>query len=352
MKALTETACELLQKKQAFVLATIIRQHGSTPRGIGAKMIVADNGKGFGTIGGGLLEATVMERAQEILSGAPSCIISFDLTSRDAADLGMICGGDVEVLLDHIEPTDSHREIFTAWNDALQHAKDCRFVTVIHWGDSKNGQVEHGLIQEDGKQLGRISLPADTLQELTWKGKSNLAMKLIERDNALILVERTQAPVTVYIFGAGHVAQPTAHLAALVGFRVVVLDDRKQFANPERFPAAHQVEVLPDFSHVFAHRSLGSDAFVVIITRGHRHDRVVLAQALETQAGYVGMIGSRKKIKKTFDILIESGVSQEALDRVHSPIGLDICAETPEEIGVSSVAERIIARAGNNPIEK
>jgi xanthine dehydrogenase accessory factor len=158
------------------------------------------------------------------------------------------------------------------------------------------------------------------------------------------MIDPVRKVKTLYCFGAGHVAVPTAHLAALVGFRVVVVDDRAEFSNAERFPDASQTLVIKDFYRALENLEIDSDSFVVIVTRGHQYDRAVLEQALKTNAGYIGMISSRRKRDAIYEYLVSQGVSRGKLDQVHSPIGLDIAAETPAEIAVSIVAELISER--------
>jgi xanthine dehydrogenase accessory factor len=162
-------------------------------------------------------------------------------------------------------------------------------------------------------------------------------------------VEPSARVSTAYLFGAGHVAQPTAHLAAMVGFQVWVLDDRKDYAHPERFPEAQRVKVLDSFERAFTDLAVTSDSYVIIFTHGHLHDKIVLAQALTTDAGYIGMIASRRKRNTIYDALRAEGVPQSQIDRVHSPIGIAIGAETPEEIAVSIVAEMILQRSRRMP---
>jgi xanthine dehydrogenase accessory factor len=130
-----------------------------------------------------------------------------------------------------------------------------------------------------------------------------------------------------------------------VGFRTVVVDDRPEFANPSRFETAGEIRVVEDFAHAFTGLNADVDAYVVILTRGHRHDKTVLAQALRTQAVYIGMIGSRRKRDDVYAALLQEGFSGEDLQRVHCPIGIAIHAETPEEIAVSIVGELIAVRA-------
>ncbi|MBG0776613.1 MAG: XdhC family protein [Desulfovibrionaceae bacterium] len=172
----------------------------------------------------------------------------------------------------------------------------------------------------------------------------------------LLLASPFPAAPVLYLFGAGHVSQATAAVAAGVGFSVVVLDDRAEFANRERFPHATRVQVLQSLDTALAELGdgapgapagpAGDDAYLAILTRGHLHDKTVLAQALRTPARYVGMIGSRKKRDAIYDALRAEGYTEADIARCRCPIGLTIGAQTPEEIAVSIVAELIAARAG------
>ena len=161
-----------------------------------------------------------------------------------------------------------------------------------------------------------------------------------------ILADPVSAAGTVYIFGAGHVSLALARLTTMVDFRTVVLDDRRQFASKERFPKADDVHVLENFKAALEGLFIDPNSYMVIVTRGHSHDKTVLAQALRSTAGYIGMIGSRRKRAAIYDALLAEGFTQADLDRVHSPIGLAIGAETPEEIAVSIIGELIAKRAG------
>jgi xanthine dehydrogenase accessory factor len=174
--------------------------------------------------------------------------------------------------------------------------------------------------------------------------KNRRAKFLISDEEQDYFVEPLINPGTVYLVGAGHVAFATAHLASFTDFDVVVMDDREEFANSDRYPEAREVVVLDTFNDCF--NGLGPDDFVVIVTRGHLHDRDVLAQALKTKAGYIGMIGSSKKRQGVYASLLEEGFSNNDLKRVYSPIGISIGGDTPEEIGMSIVAEMVKVRAG------
>ena len=158
-----------------------------------------------------------------------------------------------------------------------------------------------------------------------------------------VFLEPIFSEPTVYIFGAGHVSQQLAPLVKRVHFKVVVIDDREIFANRERFPEADEI-IVSEFQKCFDEINIDDSSYFVIVTRGHLYDGLVLEQAVKTDAHYVGMIGSRKKIQILYQNLLMKGVPKEILDKVHAPIGLDINSETPEEIAVSIVAELIKVR--------
>ncbi len=158
------------------------------------------------------------------------------------------------------------------------------------------------------------------------------------------------APDSLVIAGAGHIAVPLADMAAQAGFRVTVIDDREDFAVAENFPRAAEVKAAP-FSQALGALQGGPSAYVVIITRGHRHDRESLEAVLDKSLAYIGMIGSRRRVTAVLGLLRECGVPREKLNRIHSPIGLDIGSQTPAEIAVSILAELIaVRRRGTSPL--
>lgn len=160
----------------------------------------------------------------------------------------------------------------------------------------------------------------------------------------MLYLEPVTFPASVFIFGAGHVSRAIARITATVEFRTVVLDDRPEFANRERFPDVAEIRVDQPVTMLFDLREFSPADFIVIVTRGHLQDQLVLEKALRTDAGYIGMIGSKRKCRLIFDSLLEKGYSEEQIQRVHAPIGININAETPEEIAVSIVGEIIHQR--------
>ncbi len=162
---------------------------------------------------------------------------------------------------------------------------------------------------------------------------------------AEIFVDVINPHPTVLIVGAGHVGRSIAVLSSFLGFRTVVMDDRAEFANAERLPQADEI-IVGDIAEELARFSVTPQTHIVIVTRGHEHDREALRQSVSSPAAYIGMIGSRRKVKMVFDELQKAGVAEEALAAVHAPIGLDIHAETPEEIALSIMAEIVMVRRG------
>ncbi len=346
MRMIAQAACELLEKGESFVLATIVSHSGSTPRTSGSKMVVTAGGHGIGTIGGGLLEAGAMSKAVELIQIGQSAIIAFDLNHDTVDSMDMICGGRAEVLLDCVSPTEMNRIVFERWRQTLDTGQKGSLLTTAMGSQCKIGAIVHSLATIDGKVVGDIPLSEHDRKRVLAAAASASTVQSMVFDGAFVMVEPTQRTCIVYLFGAGHVAQSTAAMAVMVGFRISVCDDRQEYANRERFPKAHQIRVLENFAQAFAGLGIGRDDFVVILTRGHLHDKTVLAQALKTDAGYIGMIGSRKKRNTIYAALLKEGFDPADIDRVHSPIGLSIGAETPEEIAVSILAELIFVRAG------
>lgn len=343
-ESVTETATKQLESGSPLVLVSLVGLEGSTPRHGGARMIVGADGNPHGTIGGGLLEAAAITASRLALSAKQSRMMSFELDGT-GTDGKMMCGGTASVLVDVVSPTRENSDLFRAFDSLVLSGKDFYVLTVFN--DEKHGLsvLGHSLLQKDGTLNGTYPWTDDELDKLKSELHNVSSASVISIGNIQVLIDPIRKIKTLYCFGAGHVAVPTAHIAALAGFRVVVLDDRSEFANAERFPDAAQVVVPKSFDGALRDLPIDADSFIVIITRGHRHDRVVLEQALTTNASYVGMIGSLRKRDAIYSALIEEGVSAEDIKRVHSPIGLPIKAETPEEIAVSIVAEMIAERA-------
>jgi len=345
--------CSLLEAGEDIAIVTIALQSGSTPRESGAKMAVRADGSIIGTVGGGLMEANCIELGRALLKdGSPAAAVrTFDLTNEEAAKAAMVCGGRLTVVAERFGRSGNSQDTqgLQALRSVIQHLEKgstCRLQTEYAWLAAAGQAEQAGQAAMDSREELKYMSPVSHAVSISGGDASLRDMEagLDCHEAGCRFTEGFSPCARLYIFGGGHVALPTARLARTVGFAVTVLDDRAEFACHERFPDS-DVRVLPDFESAFAGLHVTPNDFLVIMTRGHMHDRTVLEQALKTPARYVGMIGSRRKRDALYDVLRQRGVSEGAIARCHCPIGLSIQAQTPEEIAVSIVAELIQCRA-------
>jgi len=279
-------------------LCTVVGSHGSTPQEKGAKMLVLRDGRTVGTLGGGCVEAEVRKVAIELLERDQSKLMEFSLDHDYGWDDGLICGGVMEIFIQTIDAARSQ-----PYRDLLNAMR----------------QNRTGLLKIDYEQAGACK---HYLEELG-------------------------PPPTLVIAGAGHVGQALADLAAKLDFRVTVIDDRADYASAERFPTATR-RIVGDIETNLRDFAIDASTYVVIVTRGHRNDGKALATVINSPAQYLGLIGSKAKIKLIYDDLVASGVEPQQLLRVHAPIGYEIGAVTVPEIAVSIAAELVAVRRGRD----
>lgn len=352
MKEIYERVVEELRKGDVSVLATIVRQAGPSPRGIGAKCLLTKDGTLLGTIGGGRLEADVLDRAPEVLKSRVPELMSFHLKGTDVEDTDMLCGGDVGVFLAPLCPGNSGLLPLFETILKIHRRGGSGFMAMVVDTEAWRGERAPMLfLTRDGMQSGGITGSPGIEEELKNRAGKLVTQRLpkIHRFPASgqflsVFVEPVISDPVLFIFGGGHVSQQIVPLAARVGFNVTVIDDREEFADPRLFPEAKEI-LEHGFEDVLDGLPVDNSSFLVIVTRGHRYDKEVLAQALRTNARYVGMIGSKRKRDIIYEKLLEEGFTRDDLARVHAPIGLSIGAETPAEIAVSIVAELIQERA-------
>ena len=345
---------ELLKKKRFSVLATMIRQTGAAPRHAGTKFLIMEDGSFMGTIGGGLLEAQVLEGAKEVFKTHSPLRLNFILKGKDVEKTDMICGGDAEVFLEPVSPENIiHLDILKKAMDVNRRGGAGVLATIVNDDQWQSEPIPKMFMDPDGERIGALSGLREAeedlreeLKKILTRGEPTVLICHDDEGNELeLFVEPLASKPVVYVFGGGHVSSQIVPIAARVGFRVVVVDDRAEFANPDNFPEAWKVHEYA-FEGVLDKFPVDESSYFVIVTRGHMHDKTVLGQALRTPAKYIGMIGSRRKRDMIYDALLKEGFTKTDIGRVHAPIGLDIGAETPEEIAVSIVAELIKVRAG------
>ena len=344
MRRLFKELTETLKRGEGAVLVTIIASSGSTPRGAGSRMLVKADGTSLGTVGGGAVEYQAQCTAREVLAKKESCVKGFTLTRSQVADIGMVCGGNVVVYFQYISPGDRETAVFCDQVfEALSRDEDSWLILDI----TEETAWSMGLYCAGSGLLG-------TLAKTQEAGDEKLAEALAPH----LSVGAAQAEVlgrryyceplvqagTVYIFGGGHVAQELVPALAHVGFRCVVFDDREEFANRQVFPQAAET-IVGDLEHIGDRVSIRPQDYVCVMTRGHQFDYYVQRQAMEMKPYYIGIMGSRNKIRVVTEKLLADGFSKEEIERCHMPIGTAIGAETPAEIAVSIAGELIYERA-------
>jgi xanthine dehydrogenase accessory factor len=222
---------------------------------------------------------------------------------------------------------------------------------LVHAGGSRLGSVGGGALEEAvaaACHAALTQLPRVSVETVFYTTSGERVQRLeASADEIEVMIDVTERPASLLIVGAGHVGQAIAAIAQLAGFSVAVLDDREAFANQERFPMADRV-ICGDFVDELRRFEIDSSTYVVMVSRGHKQDELALREVAASDAAYVGMIGSLRRVSTVLTHLAQEGVPREALERVHTPIGLDIGAETPEEIAVSVVAELVLVRRGGS----
>lgn len=315
MQHIFERILKTISMGQRSVLVTVVDNVGSTPRGRGSQMLVGQQGRLLGTIGGGAVEKHSEIMAQQMLAAQKSGMHTFELTENARQDIGMVCGGDMTVLFSYLSPAD------TQWKDVVRQTLCCFAEKRPAWLVlSAEGQAM--LTDAEGARIAGILLPEQSI------------------------VFRQMLPIgeRAVIFGAGHIAQALVPLLRMVNFRPIVYDNRPEYAQNAAFPAAEQV-LTGSFDCIDSALMLTREDYIVIMTNGHQHDYEVELQALQAEHAYVGVIGSARKTAAVNERLRKAGIVPERLQQVHTPIGTKIHAVTPEEIAISIAGEMISVRA-------
>jgi xanthine dehydrogenase accessory factor len=342
MRDLLAELTAVLDQGRDCVYCAVVETRGSTPQKAGASMLVFPDGGQRGTLGGGCVEAEVRQRALAVLGrgGGRAELLTFNLDENYGWDDGLICGGRMTILADPLRPAAA--DYYRRFRDLVESGAGCTEAVVLG-ADGLPGGSRY-LFDADGRPVAWLAdapAPDDLVQKL---------QPLAERPRPAVRQGVAYLPVlprvTLFIVGGGHVGQAVARLAAEVDFEVWVLDDRAAYASRERFPAARRLFVgdIGVTLRDLARTDVTPSTYCLIVTRGHAHDEEALYHLATTPAGYVGMIGSKRKIRLIFDDLIARGISEAALARVHAPLGFAIGSQTVPEIAVSIVAELIACR--------
>ncbi|MBN1222883.1 MAG: XdhC family protein [Candidatus Aminicenantes bacterium] len=339
------------EKQEFLTLATIIETKGSSPQVPGASAVFSPDGLLYGTVGGGLLEAKTQEATLGAIREKRSLLLSVNLTGEVTSEEEAICGGEAVVLID--TETEKHKDTFLSLEESLKSRIPGVLSTFIqplageqvsiarHWTERTQIYGEHA------ERLG--PLYQDELQKCMSTGKPKLLKSLrIKTGEAgisnLLFLEPLSPPSHLVIAGAGHIGRALAHLGSLLDFEVTVIDDRSEFANADNLPEADRI-IVGDIGKTIRNLPISQDTYVVIVTRGHSRDADALKGCIDSDAAYIGMIGSAHKTKLMHDNFLKEGLATPPLwDRIHAPIGIAIQSKTVQEIAVSIAAELVLVR--------
>ncbi len=343
---------ELINASQIGAYCTVVETKGSTPQKSGSKLLILPDLSNVGTLGGGCVEAEARRQAIGLMQGGMPRLLEFQLDSDYGWDDGLICGGTMKIFID-LPKTRAEAEMFERLQSLSKEKVPLVCATVVA---SEQQGVKVGMkmiFANSGERVGNFGDSAlETLiQEKTATVlKNNRAVLFRKNEAATIFLEPLQPRPTLLIAGAGHVGQALCHLGSWLDFDIVVVDDRVDFASADRLPEADKI-IIGDIATELRNYPITSLTYVVIVTRGHQHDESALHSVVESEARYIGLIGSRRKIKLIFDDLLELGISKERLQRVYAPVGLNINSKTVPEIAVSIASQLIQIRNAPESVE-
>ena len=334
----------------AGALASVVRRRGSLPMSATAKLLVTADGARFGTVGGGCLEADVMEQALEVCARRLPVCATHSLNAELAGDYGLTCGGTADVFIEPVIPDAALAALYAEAAAVVARGDRAVLATARAWPD---GVPRKLLRSVPGAPGAPSALDARGALDIATVGDVAALRAAVDAfgvacDEPLlgddVVVEALVGAPRLVVFGAGHVGARICEAAAFAGWRVTIIDDRADFADAARLPWAEQVLVC-DFGDVHAAAVAPSDC-VVICTRGHQHDALIASQVAPLWPRFIGMLGSRRKAALTAQALRGWGVDETAIARMVCPVGLDVGADTPEEIAISVVGQLVGVRRG------
>lgn len=343
-------ACEWLADGRRVVAATLVDRIGSSPLDPGAEMFFNDRDQVEGTVTGGCVESALAEEAGAVFGGAAPKIVSYGVSDDEAAGVGLMCGGTVRVFVHELSKMAG--EALAAVTEAQRLEQPAAMATALSGddpgvkmamvGDRQTGTLGLILLDHNVEREARGFID-DGVSRIRSYGPNGEVMG----DEVAVMIQSFQAPPELLIYGAIDFSVAVARLARELGYRVTICDARKPFAEGRRFTDVAEVVVdWPDRD--LASRELGPRDAILVFTHDPKFDEPALLAALDSGAGYIGALGSRKTQADREKRLREAGVNEERLAEIHAPCGLDLGARTPEETAISILAEIVLSRTGRS----
>lgn len=321
-------------------LATVVWVEGSSYRRPGARMLITDDGRWEGAISGGCLEGDALRKARQVMRGGLPIVVTYD-TMDDGANsfgVGLGCNGIIDILIEPIDPADAHNPVGVL-RDFVQQ-RDVRVLATILKADDATHLTPGSRFVLTGQDSNAPHWLCDEMRDVFGTGKPLTKSFFTELGTVEVFIERIDPGIELIIFGAGYDVVPVAKLARELGWQVTVTDDCVAHLSPKRFPVATCV-LFADRAAVIDQLTITGRTAAVLMSHNFNYDRAVLQALLTTDVPYIGMLGPRKRFDKMRDEFEKAGpfVDPATFDRVHAPIGLDLGAETPDEIALSIIAE-------------
>jgi xanthine dehydrogenase accessory factor len=340
---------DFLKNNKSCVLATVTGTQGSTPQKPGSSAIYGKNGLLAGTVGGGAVELAIGEMALNSIRTQKSGYFRFDLDNDISETEAAICGGGMSILLD-ANPA-GNLQILESMKEADEKRVHGVLVTVCSSCLPECAQIQRFWVTAENLKNIPPQIPADSViaaaEMLTRRNPDDFREMVIgvkEGEEKLVFLESVVPMPQLIIAGAGHVGKALSHLGKLLGFEVIVWDDRLEFANKTNLPEADKI-LCGQIDETLGNLHIDRDSFIVIVTRGHKNDADVLRKFIGSKSGYIGMIGSRKKIVQVRESFLKSGwATIDQWEKIFTPIGLEIGSKTVQEIAVSIAAQLIQVR--------
>jgi xanthine dehydrogenase accessory factor len=335
MREIRDDVQRWLARGDRVALATVVATRRSAPRPVGAKLAISAQGELAGSVSGGCVENEVYEYAQEVLAGAPPQLLTYGISDDLALSVGLPCGGEIDVFVE-----EARRPLAERLMEVVESNERAVVLTVLA-GDDLGAEL---LVTEAGERIGDAPEElAESAPELIRRGRSGV-VEIAGRD---VFADVYGPPPRLLIYGAVDTAEALCRAAREIGWRPIVADARARFATSERLPSAEEIVVAWPEETLAQVRPDDATA-IVILTHDDKFDVPMISGALETDAFYIGALGSRRNQERRRERLLEAGVDEAALERVSGPCGLDIGAQTPAETAISILAEIMAVRAARD----
>ena len=346
---------ELQRHERRVAMATLVSTKGTTPRKEGAKMWVGEDGRIRGSVTiGGCVDARVLAESDAVLRSATPALLSLSLGDEDAWDLGLTCGGTVDVLIEPVQLDDDADPVVQAYR-VIRAEADAgrRAVAVVPLGNGGATPARRLVVREDGTTAGTLGDPSldDAAITRALDAIAHSASRTMDIDTggrrATLFFELHGPATTLVIFGAGQVAMPLVRFAKGLGWNTVLVDARDRYATRDRFPDADEIRIGA-LGEIAAQMRYDASTIVVLVAHDYKFELPVLRVVLAQQPAYIGLLGNRRRGRALLDFLAADGFDAASLARIHVPVGLDIGARTAPEIALAALAEAIAVRNGRS----